>query len=225
MLPVPADDDALRAPRRLVTYTIVWRRHPQVPPEQFVTLDEMTILAARLYAVPGLRWAYQYTDYDDLQPIHSIVISDADDGVVALMTTEAQDGAVTLDHIDDTRAHLAAWARGQYRGFGNGFAIILFRTFTQMRLAGAHDRMSLEAASHVAGVAPRARYWWSFLTFCIFSRMVNREPVDIGPDMYTLGTRLSCIPEDERARARTWLATWRLPPQRLQPLPILPDIG
>jgi hypothetical protein len=178
-----------------------------------------------------MRWAYRYTDYDGLQPIHSIVISEVDEGAAAFMTSEAHGGAVTVDHIDDTRAHLAAWARGQYRGHGNGFAIHnwvfavnLFRTFAQMRLAGARERITLEAASHAAGVAPRARYWWSFLTFCIFSRMVHREPVDIGPDMYTLGTRLSCIPEEERARARTWLATWRTPPQPLQPLPLLPDI-
>jgi hypothetical protein len=185
-----------------------------------------------MMARPDYHFAYYWTEYDSINPIHSFIEMPASDDLALFCRQQALDGNVYVDRVENTPGHLAAWARGQYNGVGKDidignwvFTKTLFRQFGDAREQGADQPVfTLQQAADFANIGPGQRYWLSFLTFCIYSRLVQPEPVEMGPDMYTMGTRLPCIPDEERVAARHLMDTWRGLPRPVRRLPPLPRV-
>jgi hypothetical protein len=221
----------LRPRERLVVYDFQWALQGQYTPDQLSDTDEFRQLFRELTAMNELRWAYRYTEYDSIEPIHSFIASGHTDQIERFCHDVSLGNHYTISHVDDSFGKVATWARGQYKGMGVGFAIgnwqfaiNLFNAFTEVRLE-RRETLTLDEAMRAAGLRRGEKYWWSFLTFCIFSRCVHREEVELSPTMYTMGTRLDCIPPEERERAVRLLGSWRAPPVQRQRLPRLPQVN
>jgi hypothetical protein len=215
----------------LTAYHFIWSADPHTPVGQLATGPEFTELTGRLLQDANLRWAYRVTEYDAAVPIHSILLSRDDDYVLAWCQAQGLQNQCVVDHPDDTPGCRNAWARGQYYGQGMGFVIAnwafatrLLPFFDEMRLAGARP-ISFADACHVARIANGDRYWWSFVTFCVNSRLVVPERIDMSVDMYMMGTRHDVCPEQVRAATRRLIAPWVAMPVRRREVPALPPVA
>jgi hypothetical protein len=215
----------------LTAYHFIWSADPRTPVGRLATSGEFGDLTGHLLQDAELRWAYRVTEYDAAVPIHSILLSCDDDYVLQWCQGQALRNHCVVNHPDDTMGCRNAWARGQYYRQGMGFVIAnwafatrLLPFFDQMRLTNAQP-VSFADACHTARMAPGDRYWWSFVTFCVNSRLVVPERIDMPADMYMMGTHHDVCPEEIRAATRRLMAPWVAVPVTRPEVPALPPVA
>jgi hypothetical protein len=215
----------------LTAYHFLWAVDPQTPVTRLAMSDQFAELTGLLLQDAHLRWAYRVTEYDAAVPIHSILMSRDDDQVLGWCRNQAVENHCVVDHPDDTPGCRNAWARGQYYSQGMGFTIAnwafatrLLPHFDRMRLANAQP-ISFADACNIARITKADRYWWSFVTFCVNSRLVVPERIDMSADMYMMGTRHDVCPEPVRAATRRLIAPWVAMPLTRAEVPALPPVA
>jgi hypothetical protein len=214
----------------LTAYHFIWNVDPQTPVTRLAQSDEFGTLTGHMLQDANLRWAYRVTEYDAAVPIHSLLLSREDDQVREWCQQQAYEGRCIVDHPDDTPGCRNAWARGQYYSQGVGFTIAnwafatrLLPHFDQMRLHNSPP-ITFAEACRIAAIRAGARYWWSFVTFCINSRLVRPERIDMSADMYMMGTHHDVSPPAVRDATRTLIASWVALPQVREEIPALPAV-